>query len=163
MKNKKIILMMALALTVAFSALGQDYNLVRNQAGKKNFQREWMGKPGQCDLQFENGLTKEQREVIQEIRLNAAKEAKPLKFKLKELKARYQTLINEDKADMKAISANIDEISKVKTQLAKIKAKAHVEVLAKLTDEQKLLFSERKNGKMGKRSFRGRMVNPELL
>ena len=83
--------------------------------------------------------------------MKSLKESKALKFKLKELKARHQTLINEDKPNLKHIDANIDDMTKIKGQLAKIKAKSRVEVLSQLTEEQKLLFSEKKQKQ--RRSF----------
>lgn len=154
---------MACVSFMFFSAFGQENDSDRNKEGRRGFRSERMEEFRQRGPQFENGLTEEQNKAIKEIRLKSAKEAKPLKFKLKELKARYQTLINEDSPNLNAINANIDEMSKVKNQLAKIKAKTRVEIFSKLTDEQKLLFSSPKM-KKGKKPFaQGRMPTPEVF
>lgn len=59
-------------------------------------------------------------------------------------------------------------MTKIKAQLEKIKAKSRVEVLAQLTEEQKLLFSEKKHKrgqafKEGKRQGRPEGRNKEFM
>lgn len=149
MTNKRIVFIAVLALSTALSAFAQGETFERGQRNRLDNRWGFVQNNGDISLapRVENGLSEEQKAAIKEIKIQGEKEAKPLKYKLNELKARQQTLINEDKPDMKAINSNIDEMTKIKNQLAKIKAKERVEVLSKLTEEQKLLFSERKRGK----------------
>jgi Spy/CpxP family protein refolding chaperone len=79
---------------------------------------------------------------MKKIRLETAKEVKPLKNELRELQAHQQSLVTADNADMKAIYKNIDKMSDVKTNLAKIMAKQTQEVRSLLTDEQRLKMDQ---------------------
>ena len=62
-------------------------------------------KPGGEQTGF---LTADQKEAMKALRLETAKQIKPLKNELRELMARQQTLVTADKADLKAIDNNID-------------------------------------------------------
>ena len=95
-----------------------------------------MDKGMTCGKQ-ESLLTDEQKEAFKTIRLESMKESRPLEDQLRELRTHQQTLMHADKPDLNAINANIDKISDIENQLAKIKAKARVEMMSKLTDEQK--------------------------
>ncbi len=101
-------------------------------------------------------LTEEQKDSMKKIRLEAAKEVKPLKNQLRELKAHQQTLATADDADLKAIYKNIDKMAEVKTAMAKVMAKQRQEIRSLLTDEQRLKLDE-KMDRMRKegRAFRG--------
>ncbi len=96
-----------------------------------------MDKGMPCGKQ-ENLFTDEQKEAFKTIRLESMKESRPLEDQLRELRTHQQTLMHADKPDLNAINANIDKISDIENQLAKIKAKARVEMMSKLTDEQKM-------------------------
>ena len=85
-------------------------------------------------------LTEEQKTKIKDIHLALSKEVQPLRNQLGELKARQKTLSTLDNPDMKAINANIDEITKVMNQLMKSRAAFRQKVRALLTDEQKVWF-----------------------
>lgn len=149
MRNKKIVFIATLMLSTAVSAFAQGEGFGRGQMNRSDNRKEIMRKADNATVGFacDNLLTEEQKAAIKEIKIKSEKESKPLRYKLKELKARQQTLMNEDKPDMKAINSNIDDMTKTKNQLAKIKAKKRVDVLSQLTDEQKLLISEKKKGK----------------
>src|ERR1035437_6857741 len=67
-------------------------------------------------------LTDEQKAKIKDLHVAHYKETKPLRNQLGELKAKQKTLATADNPDMKAINANIDEITKVMNQLMKSKA-----------------------------------------
>ena len=92
-------------------------------------------------------LTDEQKAKIKDLRLANFKEMQPLRNQLGELKAKQRTLTTMDKPDIKAIDANIDEISKVTNQLMKIRAAHHQQVRVLLTDEQKIWFDSHPFGK----------------
>ena len=108
----------------------------------------------------QNFFTEEQKETMKQLRLETAKEVKPLKNQLNELMAKQQTLTTAEKADLKAINKNIESISEVKTQMAKIHAKQHQEIRAMLSEEQLLKFDAMKERHtQGKR---GDAMNPRM-
>ena len=101
-------------------------------------------------------FTEEQKDAIKEIRLETAKEVKPLRNQLRELSARQKTLTTAEKADLDAIYENIEKMADVKTEIAKIRANQHQEVRGLLTEEQLLKFDSRKQmmEERGNRSFK---------
>lgn len=111
MKNRRMIFVMVLAAGMTVSVFGQGRMADRGMMQKRQFDREWIAKSDRGVKGFESKLTDEQKAAIKEIRLKCAKETDPLKYKLKELKAKHQTLVNAGKADMKAINSNIDEMN----------------------------------------------------
>ncbi len=134
MKITSFFSVLALAMCLAVTSFAQKQNQDK-QLQPRHKQMAENGKPG---FKHDNLFTEEQKEAFKTIRLKNMKEAQPLHDQLRELKAHQQTLMNADKPDMNAIYANIDKISDVENQLAKIKAKERVEIMSYLTDEQKL-------------------------
>lgn len=106
-------------------------------------------------------FTDEQKEQVQQIRLETAKKVKPLRNELHELMARQQTLTTADDASLKAINANIEKMADVKTEIAKLHAAQHQEIRSLLNEEQLLKFDQRK-GRMGKGNFHGMRGNTNL-
>ena len=156
MKTKIIVPIVALALSLSTTIFAQENDGRRD--GKKDrkipnreFTKHRAGMKAGIKADKASFFTEEQREAMKEIHLQALKESNPLKFKLQELKARQRTLMNEDKPNIRTINNNIDEITKIENQLAKIRAKARVEVLAKMTDEQRLKMGDFKKNKSGKK------------
>jgi Spy/CpxP family protein refolding chaperone len=98
-------------------------------------------------------LTEDQRKQIKDLRLSFMKEIQPLRNQLGELRAKQKSLTTAAKPDMKAIDANIDEVSKVQNQMMKKTAEVHQQVRAVLNDEQKLWFDTHPNRMMQKRHF----------
>ena len=107
----------------------------------------------------QNFFTEEQKETMKKIHLETAKKVKPLKNELHELAAHQKTLTTSDNADLKAINKNIDKMSEVKTEIAKIMAKQHQEVRSLLNEEQLLKFDamqeNRRKGMRGDASKQG--------
>ena len=68
------------------------------------------------------GLTTEQSAKLKEMKMAHYKEVQPVKNQLQELRAKQHTLTTAEKADMKAINANIDEITKLENTLMKARA-----------------------------------------
>jgi len=85
-------------------------------------------------------MTEDQKAKMKDLHVAFYKEVQPLRNQLGELKARQKTLSTLDNPDMKAINANIDEITKVMNQLMKSRAAFRQKVRALLTDEQKVWF-----------------------
>uniref|UniRef100_UPI003217A36E Spy/CpxP family protein refolding chaperone n=1 Tax=uncultured Draconibacterium sp. TaxID=1573823 RepID=UPI003217A36E len=94
---------------------------------------------------FENFFTEDQKTKIKELRLETAKQIKPLKNELNELKAKQQTLTTADNADLKAINANIDKMSGLKADIEKVMAKQHQAIRSMLSEEQLIKFDAMKN------------------
>jgi Spy/CpxP family protein refolding chaperone len=59
------------------------------------------------------------------------------------LKARQKTLTTADNTDMKAINANIDEITKIQNQLMKKSVAMKQQFRSLLNDEQKVWYDSR--------------------
>jgi Spy/CpxP family protein refolding chaperone len=89
------------------------------------------------------GLTEEQAKKIDGLRIAFQKEMLPLKNQMGELKAKQRTLTTAEKADLKAINANIDEITKLQNQMMKMGAEHKQQVRAILNDEQRLRFDSK--------------------
>ena len=92
-------------------------------------------------------LTEDQETKIEALRTVQMKEMLQFKNKLNELKAKQQTLVSADKADMKTINANIDEITSVKNKMMKQQAKHQQDVRALLTEDQRVFFDSRGFGR----------------
>ncbi len=147
---KKKILGIAIVVAVLISAVA---------FAQKNETRKEFGKKGEMQMrpdfrprgQAGNFFTEEQQEAIKKIKVETEKEIKPLRNKLREMEAHQQTLTTADKANMGAIYKNIDEMSEVKAEMAKIRASKHQEIRKLLTEEQLIKFD----------SFKGKRFDGE--
>ena len=100
-------------------------------------------------------LTEEQEQKIDELKITQMKETNAFRSDVIIKRAELQKLCTADKADMEKINAKIDEIFKIKTEMAKQRA-AHIQkVRVLLTDEQRVIFDTR-HGKQGKGMRMGR-------
>jgi Spy/CpxP family protein refolding chaperone len=90
----------------------------------------------------ELNLTDQQKKVIDQSMMSAQKEMKPLQSQLNEAMAHQKTLITADHPDMNAIDQNLDQIGKLRTDIAKIHTRHMVEVRSQLTDEQRVKFDQ---------------------
>lgn len=95
-------------------------------------------------------LSDDQQAKIEALRISHQKEMLPLRNTLNEMHAKMQTLATADKADMKAINALIDDMSVVKTKMAKINAAHRQDVRNILTDEQRIKFDSQPRKKHSK-------------
>ena len=95
-------------------------------------------------------LTEDQQKKIGDLRVAHQKEMMAFHNQMGELKAKQKTLTTADKPDMKAINANIDEITKLQNQMMKKAAEHRQQVRNLLTDEQKLWFDSHVGGGKGK-------------
>ncbi len=116
---------------------------------KQNKSEGMQGRHGQG--QFNKGeemmahlnLSDEQKTKIEDLKLEHQKKMLPLRNQLNEKMAKMKTLETAFPADMKAIDALIDEMSGVRTQMAKERAAMHQEVRKILTEEQRIKFDTR--------------------
>ena len=137
-------LTMALIFLFAFgNASAQNQEREKREINKKG---EMMKRHDQMAERMDHFFTEEQREQMKALRLETAKQIKPLKNQLNELEARQQTLTTAEKADMEAIYQNIDKISELKADIQKIMAKQHQEVRSLLTKETLITIDTQKAG-----------------
>lgn len=98
-------------------------------------------------------ISEEVKEEIKTIRANAKTEIAPLKTEIETLIEEHAELLKADNPNYNDISAKIEEISEKRVEIAKIRAQMHIDIKAKLTDEQKEWYNEHvltpKNKKQG--------------
>jgi len=105
------------------------------------------------------GLTDTQKAEMKKIHLAQAQSTQDIRNQLMEKKAHLHTLQTAAKPNMKAINAAIDEMSALKTQMAKKKAATHQKIRSLLTPEQRVMFDNRPMGKKGGRGMKGKCQN----
>lgn len=121
--------------------------------------KEMLKKRGEwTNTEFQNFFNEEQKEQMKKLRLETVKKVKPLKNELGELMARQKTLTTSDNVDLKVINKNIDEMSDLKADIAKIMAAQHQQVRSLLTEEQLVKFDSMK----GKRGHKRDMARRDL-
>lgn len=116
-------------------------------------------------------LTDAQKTEIKKLRTALMSDMLPLRNQLRELQAHRQTISTGDNVNMKDVYKNIDDISAVKTKMAKKRADHRQAVRKLLTKDQRVIFDmhrgrKHKRGK-GMRSgrhghkgnFKGRNCN----
>lgn len=91
-------------------------------------------------LQEKLGLTDEQVQKIESLKIEHQKKVLPLQNDLNEKEAKLRTLETSENVDLKAIYSLIDEIGVVKVKLAKESASNHQEIRKMLTPEQRVQF-----------------------
>jgi len=101
------------------------------------------GKPGIPYLDIE-GLSKEQKEKIQSIYLEHAREALVLRNKIAEKDAALQTELSQANPDRKKMDKILEELYGLKLDLEQSRLKARLDVRDQLNDEQKLQFDLRR-------------------
>lgn len=134
MKNKTLGLFLIVAMFISGSAVAQNQRNQKKDMARMERQRTDRNLTPRAERG--NFFTDEQKKTLKEKRLEMAKQIKPLRNELGELEARQRTLSTQDKPDMKAIYKNIEKISDVKTEIAKILAKHNQDVREMLTEEQ---------------------------
>ena len=85
-------------------------------------------------------LTDAQKEAFKQGMLDMQKQLQPIRNELGEARAHQKTLATAEKSDMAAINKNIEKMGGLKTEMAKIQNKYHLEMRAQLTEEQRLKF-----------------------
>jgi Spy/CpxP family protein refolding chaperone len=106
-------------------------------------------------------LTEDQQVKIEALRVNHLKERTALRNQTNELRAKKQTLMTSDNADMKEINSVIDQMTELQNKKLKESAQHRQNVRNLLTDDQKVYFDSRpgrghRNGmRSGNRGGRG--------
>ena len=101
-------------------------------------------------------LTDDQISKIEVLRVGHLKEMNNHRNQMNELRAKKQTLMTSDNADMKEINAVIDQMTNLHNKQMKTSAKHRQDVRAQLTDEQKVYFDSRPMNRRGSGNNMGR-------
>lgn len=146
MKNTFKSALLILALVIGTTAYAQKMN----QTGERPCKHQQFADNHRPGAKFFQSLTEEQKEAFKAIRMKSMKETKPIQDELRELRAHQQTLMTADQPNLDAIYKNIEKMSTLQTQLAKIRAKSRLDMQGQLTDEQKIQFQHMKEMRMHK-------------
>lgn len=152
MKAKVLVLSMLMGISVVIFAQPP-------RAGK--VMRPALGSNGEVGMPNERGpanglnLTDAQKDAFKKGMFELQKQLQPLRNELGEAEARQRTLTTVDKPDMGAINKNIEKIGDLKTEMAKLQVKHHLDMRAQLTDEQKLKFDMFKHQMREKAGMKG--------
>lgn len=141
--------------TVALLVMITGISLTSHAQGQKGRQ---LGEQKQMKMERHHmipDLTEEQQEQMKTIHLKSMKAMQPLKNSLMEKKAHLHTLSTAQKADLKAINKQIDEISSIEASMQKLRAASQQEVRSLLTEEQRIMFDSKPHGMKGNGNHRG--------
>ncbi|RMG81215.1 MAG: periplasmic heavy metal sensor [Bacteroidetes bacterium] len=138
MKKKLALLVTALMLMVTWTQ-AQPGNA--NRGPKFNQEN-----PNYCRIP---GLTDEQKQNIEKLRVAHMKEMQNYRVKMMQLRAELREMYIADKPDQNAINKKIDEISALKSKMMKAVANHRLKVRALLNDEQKVYFDAMPRKGMG--------------
>lgn len=168
MRTKGLSILIVVVLLLSIPAIAKR----TERQGNRFNHREKTTKTEMRERTGNDFFTAEQKEAVKSIRLETAKEIKPLRNQLQELEANQKTITTATKADLNAIYKNIENMADIKTAMAKITAKQHQDIRAMLTEEQLLKFDQfgdyrrenrkefqnnrERGNKMGRVPFRGK-------
>ncbi len=144
MKTKVLMIAVLLGLTTVAMAQPKENGQGKAPLAPKHEMRMEHRNPGPgAGLE----LTDAQKEAFRQSRLAVQKQLLPIQNELGEAEAHQKTLMTAEKTDLAAINKNIEKIGGLKIEMAKIKAKNHLDLRAQLTEEQRLKFDNAR-GKM---------------
>lgn len=95
------------------------------------------------------GLTDEQRDRIQSIRLEYARGNMDLQNQIFEKRAALRTATTQEVPDMDGANALLEEINALQLDLQKNRLQCRMAVRSELTDEQKIYFDQARGRGMG--------------
>jgi len=166
MKTNKISKSVVVSFLIAILFVGSAWTI-------ENKGQAFEGRKG-----FNNGtvqmlkLTPEQREQGKTIKLKFIKELTPIKNELKVKMATLEALSTGDNVDVKAVNKLLEEIGKLKVEIAKKQFAQKQAFRNILTEDQKILFDanphkehfkgRKHDGKMQGKARQG-MRNPEMM
>jgi Spy/CpxP family protein refolding chaperone len=89
------------------------------------------------------GLTQEQKEKIESIRLSHAREALNYNNTISEKNAALRTITQQENPDLQQANQLLEEIYALRLELAKSRLQSQLEIRDELNEEQKLIFDMR--------------------
>ena len=132
---------------MAGKGMGQGQGM-KGKPGMFGPQRGVQGHPG---MPWMNDLTQEQKDQLKALRLQEMKAMTQYKNQLNEYKAKLKILTTGDNVNLKDVDKVIDQMGKVKLEMAKNKLSHRMNVRALLTDDQKVMFDMHAMNGKGKR------------
>ena len=135
---KKVSLLLLTVLIITTTVVAQ--NVQRERQLKDFDKRGYMGADPQ---KLEPVLRPDQKEAIEQLRLDLRKEMNLINLQIKEKRVQLQILEREDKPNLKKIDSKIDEITQLTNKRMKLAAKHRVDVRSILDDKQKAMFDSR--------------------
>ncbi|HOY38075.1 MAG: periplasmic heavy metal sensor [Bacteroidales bacterium] len=147
MRNKIILLSIAVMMITGVS--------MAQKADCNNSKKE------QATLYGIQDLTPEQEKAIQTIKKDMHSVQKNLKAERDIKEAELNKLLIQDKADLKAIDAKIDEITAIRAQMEKNRVHANMNIRQLLNEDQKMQFDHKTMGQNKARCAEGEGQMPE--
>ncbi|MHC1775922.1 MAG: Spy/CpxP family protein refolding chaperone [Lentimicrobium sp.] len=141
MKNSGIKVLVMLVSVILISMVPGTVTAQRPENGKG------MGPgpgPGKGECMAIPDLTEEQQTAIEQLRIKHFRKAELIRAEIGEKEARLVTLRVAEKEDVKAIDNTIDDISKLRGDLMKMREAHQREIKVLLNDTQKAYFDARK-------------------
>lgn len=144
MKKIRILRNAALLLMIAFLT-GYTVNETTAQTGKRSgcYKYSKMQKDKGCDYYNLPDLTDEQKQNIEDLKIELMKENMPLKNELMEKKARLRTLSTVENVDMKEVNNVIDDITGLLASMMKNGAEKMQNIRELLNEDQRLIFDSK--------------------
>lgn len=130
-------MLMAVMMLIVMDVAAQRY---RNQAPRPEKLNEEVTERPSGFCRNLPGITPEQTEQIDALRLKGMKQTQQLRNELGEKQARLRTLSTSDKPDQNTINKTIDEIAAIKANIQKNRMATHQEIRKLLNDDQRIVF-----------------------
>jgi Spy/CpxP family protein refolding chaperone len=147
MKNGKLRMNVAAAITtlvlmstISYAQYGRHEGGRMHYCYGRGYENHSMNPPRYEQLD----LTEDQQGKIDEIKLDTSKKLTQSQNKINELEAQLNTTITQDKVDKNKVSALIEEIGKLRTEIRKERMNDHLEIRELLTEKQKVIFDQRR-------------------
>jgi Spy/CpxP family protein refolding chaperone len=140
MRTKILSIIVLMSLSIAVFAQKTENGPKNSMRGQdhKMIQGERKGPAGGLNL------TDQQKESFKQIMMEMQKQMQPLRNQVGEAVAHQKTLVTAEKPDISAVNKNIEKIGELRIEMAKIKAKSHLDMRVQLTDEQRFKFDIQK-------------------
>lgn len=149
MRTTVLMIAVCLGLSTAVIAQPKEKEGSRAFQGPKHEMRQDQPNAGPLS---KLGLSDAQKESFRQGRLTMQKQLLPLRNELREALAHQKTLMSAEKPDLGAVNKNIEKMGNLKVEMAKIRAKNRVDMLAQLTDEQRMKLDAMKANYRGERT-----------
>ena len=129
-------------LVIITTALFLSFSILSGQQGKVERRGQNNGKHHKAHMHALN-LSDEQKENIRELRLEFSKNTLDQRNEIRELNAKYKTLISGENQNLGEIDQNIEKRQALKTSLMKEKVRLNMDIRKILSEEQKIILDTR--------------------
>ena len=140
-------------MMIATDAMAQRARTYERRSSRAVEQANERQQPAAAFCRSLPGITIEQLDQIEVIRLNTMKKNQELQNQLGEKRAQLRSLSTADRADGSAIDRTIDEMASIRAEMAKNRMASHQEIRKLLTEEQRIIFDQRGPGNRGQEKY----------